>query len=85
MSETRNEALSRESEAFNARREELLKAHSGEFVIFKAGKPAGFFKTIDDAYQFGISQYGLTDPFLLEQIGEIELRVDMSTLQHEPH
>ena len=70
MASTSIESLARESEAFNAQRDELLKNHRGEFVVFKDGKPVAFFKTLDEAYQFGISQFGPSDPFLLEPIVE---------------
>jgi hypothetical protein len=70
MSQSRSKSLARESNAFNAQREELLKTHKGEYVVFKDEKPIAFFKTLDEAYQFGINKFGPDDPFLLEQILE---------------
>src|SRR5713101_4203119 len=51
--------LEQEQAAFDAQLPELLKEHRGEFVLFKEGRPAGFFKDHGSAYAAGLQRFGL--------------------------
>ncbi|HEX9602206.1 MAG TPA: hypothetical protein VF973_00550 [Myxococcales bacterium] len=60
--------LEQEQAAFDAQLPELLKEHRGEFVLFKEGRPAGFFKDHGSAYAAGLQRFGLGVAFLVAPV-----------------
>lgn len=67
-SETTYPALEREQKAFDSQLTVMLKAHAGEFVLFKNARPVEFFKSYDDAYRAGIERFGLDGAFLVSDV-----------------
>ena len=59
-----------EQKAFDEQLVGLLKEHRGEFVIFKDGAPAGFFKSNPEAYAKALELFGLKSVFLIAQVEE---------------
>lgn len=64
------DALHREQDAFDSQLPQMLPHHSGEYVVFKDGKPAGFFPTYQDAYEAALDSYGLDGTFLVSEVAE---------------
>jgi hypothetical protein len=67
--------LEREQAAFDAQVSEILPEHAGEFVIFKDGKPVGFFATYDEAYSEALARFGVDETYLVSEVKRSEPRV----------
>jgi hypothetical protein len=61
-------ALDTEIAAFESRREELEKYHSGKYVVFYGDEMVGAFDTFDAAAREAISRFG-RGPYLIRQVG----------------
>ena len=57
-----------EQDAFISLLPKMLDEHPGQFTVFHAGEPAGFFRTYDEAYGFALKTFGLDTPFLVSQV-----------------
>ena len=64
-------ALEQELQTFNARKDEMLKAHAGKFALIKGSDFIGAYDNPDNAYQQGIERFG-REPFLVKRISETE-------------
>jgi hypothetical protein len=60
--------LEQEQDAFEQQLDALLPDHAGEWVLFKDGKPMGFFADHVEAYEAGLKRFGLDVPFLVQQV-----------------
>jgi len=65
------ERLARELATYERRKDELLAAHEGKFVLIHGDDVAGIWDTYKDALEAGYGQFGL-DTFLVKQICGIE-------------
>jgi len=61
-------ALRIEQDAFDARLDEFMIEHAGQFVAFAGGKPLGFFPTYEDAYNAGLEKMGVKGVFLVSEV-----------------
>ncbi|HYM62752.1 MAG TPA: hypothetical protein VEZ11_17845 [Thermoanaerobaculia bacterium] len=68
MTTAQFEALCREQEAFDVHLDDMMKTHSGEFVLFKDGEPVAFFRSYEEAYGSGITRFGLDQTFLVSEV-----------------
>jgi len=59
--------LDRERQVFERHLNEWRKAHLGEFVLIKNDEVIDFYPTLDDAFNVGLSRYGV-EPFFVQQI-----------------
>ena len=71
--------LAQELQTYEARREDLLAAAEGKFVLIKADQVLGVFETGQDAIRQGYRQLGNV-PFLVRQI----VRVGNGNIQSDP-
>lgn len=61
-------SIEREQAAFDARLEEMIREHPAEFVLFEGEAPVAFFPTYDEAYQAGLTKFGVDSPFLVSEV-----------------
>jgi len=61
-------AIEAEQAAFDSQLDELMKEHAGQFALFHAGKPAGFFQTFEQAYRGGLERFGVDGVFLVSEV-----------------
>ncbi len=54
--------------AFDAQRDELLKTHHGEFVLFYDAQLVEMFPSFEEAFDAGCERYGLDSVFLIDQV-----------------
>ena len=67
--ETNNYAqLEEEQRAFDAKLEEMMRDHDGEFVLFRGGEPVQFFGSYNEAYKAGLDRFGLDDTYIVSQV-----------------
>ena len=57
----------RELAIYEAKRQELLTSHLGQYVVIHGDAVLGVYPTFDDAYGAGVEAFG-QDPFLVRQI-----------------
>ncbi len=62
------EALQREQAYLRQRLAELMTEHAGEWVVVKDEHVVGFYKDMETAFGDAIRQFGLDNPFLLQQV-----------------
>jgi hypothetical protein len=60
--------LQEEQAAFDSQLNDLLKEHRGEFVLFKDGRPVGFFEDHVSAYAAGLEKFGVGAVFLVAPV-----------------
>lgn len=60
--------LSEEQVAYEARRAELERDHSGEWVVFYGEELVGIYGDFQDAAEDALHKFGL-GPYLIEQVG----------------
>jgi len=56
---------------FDARKQELLKTHAGQFALIKGRNLVGIFSTREQAYAEGVKRFG-QEAFLIKHIVEHE-------------
>jgi hypothetical protein len=56
-----------EQAAFDAKLDEMMAEHEGEFILFR-GEPVAYFPAYNDAYQAGLDRYGLDDVFIVSEV-----------------
>lgn len=61
--------LSKEQDAYEARREELERDHDGKWVVFHGEELVGIYGDFQDAAEDALHKLGL-GPYLIEQVGE---------------
>ena len=59
--------LLNESKFFRQKVKEWRNTHMGKFVLIKGHDLIGFYQSLDDAFNTGIKNFGVSD-FLVEQI-----------------
>lgn len=62
--------LQDEQGAFDAQLDTLRAKHNGEYVLFKDGRPVGFYPTHSDAFREGLRRFGLDAAFLVAQVAQ---------------
>lgn len=62
------EALKKDQTAFDAKLDEMMKAHAGEFVVVHSGSIAGFSSTYAAAYRSALKQFGIDETFLVSEV-----------------
>jgi hypothetical protein len=65
--------LSHEFTFFRQHKQEWVPQHQGEFVLIGKQTFGGFYKTYQGALQAGIRMFGVTSPFLIEELCEEEI------------
>ena len=63
--------LEKEQSIFEQKLPELLKSHSGKFVLIKGNQVIGTYTAIDDALNIGYEKFK-TEPFFVRQILAIQ-------------
>ena len=63
--------LEKEQSIFEQKLPELLKSHSGKFVLIKGNQVIGTYTDIDDALNIGYEKFK-TEPFFVRQILAIQ-------------
>ena len=74
--------LEKEQEAFDSQLSELMNEHAGQFVVFKGGRPVGFYPTFNDAYRDALKRFGVNEYFLLSEVkmrGPVPLPISFLT------
>jgi len=59
-----------EKEAFERLRPDLMRDHTGKFVLVKDGQVHGLFPSHRDAYAAGIERFGVGQVFLVEELAD---------------
>ena len=57
-----------EQAAFDAKLDELLRTHPGQYVLFKNGEPVAFFADYPSSYAAALQRFGLRTVFLIAPI-----------------
>lgn len=78
--------IQQEQAAFDATVESLLPEHEGQYVVFKQERPASFFGTFDEAYEWALRTYGLGATFLVSEVkprkeSAVSLSWDLGAIQ----
>jgi hypothetical protein len=60
--------LELEQRAFEARLDQMLASHEGEFVVFRDSEPIGFYGSFQDAFRSAIDRFGVREVFLVSEI-----------------
>lgn len=60
--------LEEEQRAFDAKLDEMMRDHEGEFVLFRRGEPVEFFASYNDAYQAGLDRFGLDEVYIVSEV-----------------
>ncbi|MBU0760928.1 MAG: hypothetical protein KJ600_05230 [Nanoarchaeota archaeon] len=63
--------LAEEIETYEKHKSELLKEHSGEYVLIRGNEVVNTFESQKDAIKIGIEKFGNT-PFLVKKILEVD-------------
>jgi hypothetical protein len=66
-------ALQQEYDFFLAHIDEFMKTHLNEFVIIKGQQVVGFFSSYEKALREGLSRFGATTPFFIEEVKKEEV------------
>ena len=79
MAAEENHPLEAEISAFESRQQELEKAYSGKFVVFKGGELIGAWDRLDAAAQAAVVRFG-HGPYLIRQVGAPRPTLPVSVL-----
>jgi len=68
MSEKHQSEVERNFAAFQEKLPELMATHPGKIAVMHRGEIEGFFDTVSDAVQFGLSRFGALGAFSIQEI-----------------
>ena len=75
------DVLQIEIDTLNARRDDLLAEHRGQYVVIAGARVVGFFENPDEAFEAGLDACGPSAPFLLHHLQE-QAPVEMPAVVH---
>ena len=60
--------LEKEQTAFDAKLDEMMRDHEGDFVLFHDGDPVAYFGTYNEAYEAGLDRFGLDAVYIVSEV-----------------